>query len=162
MPSRVSVSAGRWKNYPHLGITASVMPVWGQQVFQLRIHGFRPFLGNAYILLCNNGNATAGLQIVGYPNIKHKSMRMCTNAKSSDNTLMFNFYYSAQRRNLMSTSTLYSLLRMCQKALFWTLFYKIFTLAPLPCPPDSNTPWHQHSQKLGYRIHHWCLPILYE
>ena len=43
--------------------------------FNLRIHQcsisivFSLFLGTAYMLLCNNGIATAGLQLVGYPNI---------------------------------------------------------------------------------------------
>ena len=52
-------------------------------------HGFSLFLGNAYILLYNNGIATAGFQLVGNPNISAELLTVCTNSKSSDNALIF-------------------------------------------------------------------------
>ena len=64
---------------------------------------FSLFLGTAYMFLWNNGIATAGLQLVGYPNVSRELLKMCTN-------------------RLRSTSMLNNLFRMHQKALFWTLF----------------------------------------
>ena len=49
------------------------------------------FLGIAYMLLCNNGIATAGPQLVVYPNIAQKILKIYTNAESSDYALLFKF-----------------------------------------------------------------------
>ena len=49
---------------------------------------FSLFLGTAYMLLCNNGIATAGLQLVGYPNISAELSKVCTNSQGSDYALV--------------------------------------------------------------------------
>ena len=52
---------------------------------------FSLFLVTAYMLLCNNSIATAGLQLVGYPNITAELLKICENSKKSDYSLMFKF-----------------------------------------------------------------------